>query len=77
MPPSATRKACSARSIDRYVERYAGFWEVARAAPTARAMVEHLLRASADFLTDEANPNGCLIVRGADGVQRGCEQDPR
>jgi len=50
--------------VDRYVERHACFWEVARAAPTARAMVEHLLRASADFVTDEANPRGCLFVRG-------------
>ena len=51
--------------VDRYIERYAGFWEVARAAPTARATVEHLLRASVDFVTDEANPRGCLMVRGA------------
>jgi AcrR family transcriptional regulator len=51
--------------VDRYIERYASFWEVARAAPTARAMVEHLLRASVDFLTDESNPRGCLMVRGA------------
>ena len=51
--------------VDRYIERYAGFWEVARAAPTARAMVEHLVRASVDFVTDEANPRGCLMVRGA------------
>lgn len=51
--------------VDRYIERYAGFWEVARAAPTARAMVEHLLRASVDFVTDESNPRGCLMVRGA------------
>ena len=50
--------------VDRYVERHACFWEVARAAPTARAMVEHLLHASADFVTDEANPKGCLFVRG-------------
>ena len=50
--------------VDRYVERHACFWEVARAAPTARAMVEHLLRASADFVTDESNPKGCLFVRG-------------
>jgi AcrR family transcriptional regulator len=51
--------------VDRYVERYAGFWDVARAAPTARGMVEHLLHASADFLTEEHNPRGCLFVRGA------------
>jgi len=51
--------------VDRYIERYVGFWEVARAAPTAREMIEHLLRASVDFLTNESNPRGCLMVRGA------------
>src|SRR6266581_4661551 len=50
--------------VDRYVERHAGFWEVASAAPTARAMIEHLLHASVDFVTDESNPRGCLFVRG-------------
>src|SRR5262245_66262623 len=38
--------------VDRYIERYAGFWEDARAAPTARAMIEHLLRASVDITTN-------------------------
>ncbi|MFL6814591.1 MAG: TetR/AcrR family transcriptional regulator [Bradyrhizobium sp.] len=51
--------------VDRYIECHAGFWDVARAAPTARAMVEHLLNASVDFVTDESNPRGCLMVRGA------------
>jgi len=53
------------KALDRYVERFAGFWDVARNAPTARAMIEHLLHASADFLTEECNPRGCLMVRGA------------
>jgi AcrR family transcriptional regulator len=52
------------RAVDRYVERHAGFWDVASAKPTARAMIEHILHASADFVTDEANPRGCLFVRG-------------
>jgi AcrR family transcriptional regulator len=52
------------KAVDRYVERHAGFWDVASAKPTAHAMVEHLLHASADFVTDEANPRGCLFVRG-------------
>ena len=52
------------KAVDRYVERHAGFWEVASAAPTARAMIEHLLHASVDFVTDECNPRGCLFVRG-------------
>ena len=52
------------KAVDRYVERHAGFWDVASAQPTARAMIEHILHASADFVTDEANPRGCLFVRG-------------
>jgi AcrR family transcriptional regulator len=52
------------KAVDRYVEKCAGFWDVALAAPTARETVEHLLRASADFVTDEHNPRGCLFVRG-------------
>jgi AcrR family transcriptional regulator len=42
-----------------------GRWNEALAAPTARAMVDHLLRKSADFLTEECNPHGCMIVRSA------------
>jgi AcrR family transcriptional regulator len=60
--------------IDRYVERYGCFWEVARTAPTAREMVEHLLRASADFLTEEHNPRGCLFVRGAMACSEAAEK---
>jgi AcrR family transcriptional regulator len=52
------------KAVDRYVEKCAGFWGEALAEPTARATVEHLLRASADFVTDEHNPRGCLFVRG-------------
>jgi AcrR family transcriptional regulator len=52
------------KAVDRYVEKCAGFWDEALEAPTARGTVEHLLRASADFVTDENNPRGCLFVRG-------------
>jgi AcrR family transcriptional regulator len=53
------------KAVDRYVERRTEFWNEALDAPTARAMVEHLLRESADFLTEECNPPGCMLVRGA------------
>ena len=53
------------KAIDRYVEQRTEFWDEALEAPTARGMVEHLLRASADFLTDECNPHGCMLVRSA------------
>ena len=37
----------------------------ALAQPTARAVVEQLLRGVADFLSDPRNPRGCLAVQGA------------
>jgi AcrR family transcriptional regulator len=52
------------RAIDRYIEQRTRFWHEALAMPTARAMVEHLFYGSVDFLTDESNPPGCLLVRG-------------
>jgi AcrR family transcriptional regulator len=65
------------KALDRYAERRTTFWNEALAAPTARAMVEHLLRESANFLTEACNPPGCLFVRGAlscseaaDAIQR-------
>ena len=65
------------KALDRYAEHRTRFWEEAREAPTARGMVEHLLRASADFLTEECNPPGCLFVRStllcseaADAIRR-------
>jgi AcrR family transcriptional regulator len=53
------------QALDRYVEQRAGYWETALAAPTARGMVEGLLRGCADFLSQKCNPPGCLFVRSA------------
>jgi AcrR family transcriptional regulator len=53
------------KALDRYVQQRTGFWNEALAAPTARGMIEHLLRESANFLTEKCNPPGCLLVRGA------------
>jgi hypothetical protein len=53
------------KALNRYVEQRTKYWDEAFDAPTARAMVEHLLRQSADFLTEKCNPPGCLIVRSA------------
>jgi len=53
------------KALDRYVEQHTRFWNEALAAPTARGTIEHLMHASADFLTQEKNPPGCLMVRGA------------
>ena len=53
------------RALDRYAELRTRFWHEAEEATTARGMVEHLLRKSADFLTEKCNPPGCMLVRSA------------
>jgi AcrR family transcriptional regulator len=53
------------KALDRYVESRTRYWEEALDQPTARGMVAHLLRSSADFLGDESNPPGCLFVRSS------------
>jgi AcrR family transcriptional regulator len=53
------------KALDRYVQQRTSFWNEAAEKPTARGMVEHLLRESADFLTEECNPPGCMLVRNA------------
>lgn len=52
------------QALARYLAERTKFWDNAVAAPSAREMIERLLRGSADFLTDACNPPGCLLVRG-------------
>ena len=53
------------KALDRYSHRSAAyFWEALKQ-PTARAVVERLLRGTADSVTDPHNPRGCLFVQGA------------
>jgi AcrR family transcriptional regulator len=53
------------KALDRYVEQRTNFWHDAFEETSARAVVEHLLRQSADFLTETCNPQGCMIIRSA------------
>jgi len=53
------------QALDRYVEQKTHFWNEALGKPTAREMVEHLLFGGVDFLTDDCNPQGCMIVRSS------------
>ena len=53
------------RALDRYLERRVGYWDEALEAPSAREMVERLVRGCVDFLSEEGNPPGCLFVRSA------------
>jgi len=69
-PPSlyaafGNKEALFRKALERYVEQRVGFWKEALAQPTARGMIEHLLHESANFLTEQCNPPGCLLVRGA------------
>lgn len=53
------------RVLDRYAEGPASHVRQALAQPTARAVVEHLLRETANLVTNPRNPAGCLNVQGA------------
>ncbi len=54
------------RALDRYAEKGPGaVHREALAEPTAKAVVEYLLRSVAKSLTDPCNPAGCLAVQGA------------
>lgn len=54
------------RALDRYAEHGPGtIQREALNEPTARRVVERLLRGVAEALTDPVNPPGCLAVQGA------------
>lgn len=53
------------KALDRYAQQVTSYWNEAVEKPTARGMAEHLLRKSADFLSEECNPPGCMMVRTA------------
>lgn len=53
------------KALDRYADGPAAYTREALNAPTARAVVEGLLRGAADALTDPSHPPGCLGVHGA------------
>jgi AcrR family transcriptional regulator len=58
------KEALFRKALGRYTEKLR-YWNEALAEPTARRVVEHLLYSTADFMTDECGPRGCLFVRGA------------
>ncbi len=59
------KEALFRKALERYVEGPAAYVREAIREPTARAVVERLLRGAADLLTDPRNPRGCLMVQGA------------
>ncbi|WP_193185972.1 TetR/AcrR family transcriptional regulator [Nisaea sediminum] len=53
------------KSVARYVAMKNRYIDEALKAPTAREMVERLLYDSADILTDDCHPLGCMAVQSA------------
>jgi AcrR family transcriptional regulator len=59
------KEALFRKALDRYAEGPAAYTRKALDEPTARAVVERLLRGLVDLLTDPCTPQGCLAVQGA------------
>lgn len=60
------KEALFRRALDRYAEKGpAAVQRKALQEPTARRVVETLLRSAAECLTDPCHPAGCLAVQGA------------
>jgi AcrR family transcriptional regulator len=52
-------------ALERYSATHDPLFNAALERPTARAVVEHLLRGNADAQTESENPHGCLVINGA------------
>jgi AcrR family transcriptional regulator len=59
------KEAFFRKALDRYLNGPAAYTQEALKEPTARAVVERLLRGAADLNTAPRNPGGCLTVQGA------------
>jgi AcrR family transcriptional regulator len=59
------KEALFRKVLDRYLDGPAAYTQEALKEPTARAVVERLLRGAADLNTAPCNPGGCLMVQGA------------
>jgi AcrR family transcriptional regulator len=59
------KEALFRKAIDRYVAGPACHVNEALKEPTARAVVERLLRGGIDLITDSRNPSGCFMVQSA------------
>jgi AcrR family transcriptional regulator len=60
-----SKEALFRKALDRYAEGPARYVRDALAAPTARAVVERMLRGAVALQTDPKTPPGCLVVQGA------------
>ncbi|MDB6080088.1 MAG: TetR family transcriptional regulator [Akkermansiaceae bacterium] len=68
------KEALFRKALDRYAETAGAMTRAALAEPTARGVVEQLLRKTAEGLGNPSNPRGCLAVQAA--LACGEEADP-
>ena len=59
------KEALFRKALDRYGEGPASYFMAALEEPAARKVIEKLLRATVDALSDPRNPRGCLAVQSA------------
>ena len=59
------KKALFRKALGRYLTGPAAYTQEALKEPTARAVIERLLRGAADLNAAPRNPGGCLMVQGA------------
>jgi AcrR family transcriptional regulator len=59
------KEALFRKVLDRYLHGPAAYTREALKEPTARAVIERLLRGAADVNAAPRNPGGCLMVQGA------------
>jgi AcrR family transcriptional regulator len=59
------KEALFRRAVQRYDEKYGGYFRDALAQPTAKAVAEQLLLGSINQVTRAGRPGGCLLVQGA------------
>lgn len=65
------------KALNRYMARQVGYVAEAMQEPTAKQVAEKFLTESADFLSNESNPKGCMIAIGALFSGEGAEQVKR
>src|SRR6266849_10442783 len=68
------KEALFRKALDRYAEASASYVREALNQPTARGVVESMLRGAANLLSNPKNPPGCLNIQGA--LACGGEADP-
>ena len=59
------KEALFRRAVQRYDEKYGGYFRDALAEPTAKAVAEKLIHGSINQVTRAGRPGGCLLVQGA------------